>query len=122
MKVLICGSRNWTNKKIIEDFIKSLPKGTWIIEGGCRGADKIAKEVAICNGYGLSEYPALWHRYGKAAGPIRNQKMLNDSKPDVVVAFHDNLEKGKGTKDMVNRAKKAGIPVRIIRSKEECED
>ena len=37
--------------------------------------------------------------------------MLDEGKPDTVVYFHDNIERSKGTKDMVSRAKKAGLPV-----------
>jgi len=39
--------------------------------------------------------------------------MLDEGKPTYVLAFHDNLAESKGTKDMVTRAKKAGIPVEV---------
>lgn len=62
---------------------------------------------------GVESFPANWSQYGHAAGPIRNQKML-DQNPDLVIAFHFDLEHSKGTKDMINRAKKACIPVRFV--------
>ena len=46
-----------------------------------------------------------WKKYGKKAGPLRNQQMLEEGKPDLVVAFPG----GNGTADMVRRAKKANI-------------
>ena len=62
-------------------------------------------------GFAIIGFPAQWDKYGKSAGVIRNQQMLDEGKPDTVVYFHDNIERSKGTKDMVSRAKKAGLPV-----------
>lgn len=56
-------------------------------------------------------FPAKWKEFGRAAGPIRNQQMLDEGKPELVLAFHDDLENSKGTKDMVGRAMKADLPV-----------
>ena len=50
------------------------------------------------------KFPAEWDKYGKAAGVLRNQQMLDDGHPDLVVYFHKDLENSKGTKDMVTRA------------------
>jgi hypothetical protein len=52
-------------------------------------------------------FPADWEKYGKAAGPIRNQQILVEGKPDLVVAFQG----GRGTANMVSRAQQAGVPV-----------
>lgn len=115
IRVLICGDRNWSNLKIIEDFILTLPKDTEIIEGECRGADKKSRYVAEKHGYTVIPVPAEWSKYGNAAGPIRNQNMIDKYKPNLVIAFHNNLESSKGTKDMVKRAEKAGIPVKLVK-------
>jgi len=114
MIVLICGDRNWTDWKAIEDFIKPLPKDTTIIHGNCRGADKMAGYVAEKK-YGLEviSFPANWEKYGRAAGPIRNKQMIVEGKPDLVVAFHNNILKSRGTKDMVTQARRHGIRVKI---------
>ena len=50
------------------------------------------------------KFPAEWDKYGKAAGVLRNQQMLDEGYPDLVVYFHKDLENSKGTKDMVTRA------------------
>jgi hypothetical protein len=115
MRVLICGDRNWNNFEVVEKFILSLSKDTVIIEGDCRGADKIAGYIGRKHGYDVIPFPAKWKEYGNRAGPIRNQQMLDEGKPDLVVAFHNDLEHSRGTKDMVNRAKASGFPVKIIR-------
>lgn len=117
MKIIICGDREWTNEEVIENFIKTLPKDTVVIHGDCRGADKIAGDIAK-EKYGLEviPVPAKWERYYRAAGPIRNRKMLNMN-PDKVIAFHNDLTKSTGTIDMVSIARKAGVETIVIGEK-----
>ncbi len=117
MKVLICEDRNWDNYSIIKNYVEKLPKDVIIIEGGCRGADRLSKMVAIQLSLKFIEVKAEWNKYGKSAGPIRNRKML-DMKPDIVIAFHNNIDKSKGTKDCINEAKKRGMVVRIVKENE----
>lgn len=78
-----------------------------IISGMAKGADTLAVEYAKAYGLKLHEFPADWKRLGKAAGPIRNRQMLNEGKPDLVVAFPG----GAGTAHMVSIAKVAGVEV-----------
>ncbi len=113
MKVLICGDREWQDSKTIADRIKHLPPGTKVIHGACRGVDRIAGNAAFNLGLGVVQYPAQWKKYGRAAGPIRNKRML-DEKPDLVIVFHTNLARSKGTKNMMTLAVDAGIPIEII--------
>ena len=67
------------------------------------------------NGVKLHEYPADWARHGKRAGPLRNLRMLHEGRPDLVLAFHDDIENSKGTAHMVTIAQRAGVDVRLIR-------
>jgi hypothetical protein len=115
MRVLICGDRNWTGWAAIEREIAKLPLGTTIIHGAARGADTIAATIGTRLGLEVQAYPAHWESFGRAAGPIRNRWML-DSKPDLVLAFHRNLDSGKGTKNTVGMAEKRGIEVRVFGS------
>jgi hypothetical protein len=88
-----------------------------IVHGGANGADQMADIWARLIGLpkrDIRAFPAQWEKYGRAAGPIRNQQMLDEGKPHAAVAFHEDLSKSKGTKDMVNRLRKAGIPYKII--------
>lgn len=78
-----------------------------IIQGGAGGADALARGWAFSRRQELVNIPADWKTFGKAAGPIRNQAMLVKWSPDLVVAFTG----GRGTADMVNRARAAGVPV-----------
>jgi len=118
MKVLVTGDRNWNRMDIIERELRKLSKDTIIIHGAARGVDTIAGFVAERLGMKVIPFPAKWHIYGRAAGPIRNQQMIDQGKPDIVLAFHDFLEKSKGTKDMINRARNVGIKVILIKEGE----
>ncbi len=113
MKVLVCGCRHWQWFEIIYGRLAKLPSDTIIIEGGASGADRQARGAALDIGLEVVEFPAAWKKHGKAAGPIRNIKML-DAKPHLVIAFHDDLENSKGTKHLVGEARKRGIEVEII--------
>lgn len=132
MRILICGDRNWTDREKIAQQLRIIAWtaneafgtdfscrdsddiGVTIIHGTARGADRIAGEEAKKLGFEVREYPAEW-QMGRAAGPIRNQVMLDDGKPDFILAFHSNIEESKGTADMVRRAKQANLPVEVIR-------
>lgn len=119
MKVLLCGDRNWKNYLIIETFVAGLYSQYGdqliIIEGEARGADKMAAEAAslFIPEERIHRYPAQWDKHGKSAGPIRNREMLKEE-PDVVIAFHSDIENSKGTKDMANAASEKNIPVYVV--------
>jgi hypothetical protein len=128
MRVLICGDRKWNDDRLIQLILEGLIQEAIvdmgrlvIIEGCAKGADWVAHSYYNPEIMGASHkyiqhehYPAQWKKYGNIAGPIRNQQMIEDGKPDEVFTFHDTLTQSKGTWDIVKRAKAAGIPVRHI--------
>jgi hypothetical protein len=85
-----------------------------VIEGEARGADTIAREEAEKLGLTVERYPADWARYGRAAGPIRNKQMLVEGRPDFVLAFSADIERSRGTRNMVDQAIKAGLTADIV--------
>lgn len=106
--VLVCGGRGYTGTWSLYAVLDSLvPRPTKIIEGGQTGADRKARQWAIARGIPFQTFEANWKGQGKAAGPIRNRKMLVEGKPHKVVAFKGN----SGTANMVAQAKAAGVPV-----------
>jgi hypothetical protein len=113
MRVLCCGDRNWTDRATIERELRTFPGDTVVIEGEARGADALAREVALALGFTVLAYPAHWQEYGRAAGAIRNREMLQQN-PELVLAFHNDIEHSKGTKDMVAIAQRASVPTRVI--------
>lgn len=111
MRVLVCGSRLWTDRLAVKAQLSALGTGPHtIIHGAAAGADKIAGDVAREYGWTVEEFPAQWSRYGKAAGMIRNREML-DTKPDVVLAFP--LPSSIGTFGCIREAHRRKIPVKI---------
>lgn len=113
MKLLVCGSRSWTNVALIEEHLVPLEPDL-VIHGGAQGADRLAKAVAECWGFPVQGFPADWGRWGKSAGVRRNWEMLQEH-PDRVLAFWDG--KSVGTAHMVRIAQEAKIPVDIILDK-----
>ena len=115
MVVLMCGDRNSSVafEEMIDFELKSLPKYSIIVHGGCSGIDLYAAELAKLNGFETMTYPADWSVYGRAAGPIRNKQMLEYEDPDLVIAFHPDISLSRGTKNMMITAWKAGKPVYI---------
>lgn len=109
MKVLFCGGRDFDDKfkalRVIKKFKPSL-----VITGGARGADSLADQIAKRLGIPRVVYPANWEGEGKKAGVLRNQRMLDEAWPDLVVVFPG----GRGTEDMATRAEQAGFRVERI--------
>jgi hypothetical protein len=119
MKILVCGDREWTDRELIKEVLSQWKgKEVVIIEGGARGADNLANECAKELGFKVITVEADWKSYGKAAGPFRNKRMLA-MRPDLVIAFHDDLGKSKGTKKCVSQARAMNVEVRIISHKQQ---
>ncbi len=113
MRVLVCGGRDYTDRGFLYTVLDNIHTSTpisCVIEGGAMGADSLAKLWAINNQVSVETYEAQWKQYGRAAGPIRNRQMLNEGKPDIVIAFAG----GKGTRNMVKQAKERFVPVRTV--------
>jgi hypothetical protein len=110
-KILVCGGRDYNDRERIYRVLDNAAKALGdiiIIHGGANGADKISGDWASERNFDVEVYPADWDKYKKAAGFIRNSQMLNEGKPDIVLAFPG----GKGTAMMISIAEKAGVKVR----------
>lgn len=111
MRILITGSRNYTNLSKVKQEIQrhaTCEGQTVIIHGAAKGADSLADLAARQLGYSVEKYPADWSSHGRAAGPIRNQLMV-DKGADICLAFP--IGNSRGTYDCMNRARQAGIHV-----------
>jgi hypothetical protein len=112
LRLLVCGGRNYDDHEAVDRELSALAETYgWltIINGGANGADKLAREWAEKHYHGVVTFHAEWGRLGSVAGPIRNERMIILGKPDMVLAFPG----GKGTADMVRRAKSHGIYARL---------
>lgn len=128
MRALICGGREYADRRrfwqVMDDFHLEL-QFTCIIHGACgwdwskpeectldrlKGADGLADQWALVNGIYLSRCPADWTTFRRAAGRVRNIWMLEEEKPDVVIAFPG----GPGTEHMKAEARRANVNVLAI--------
>ena len=111
LKTIIAGSRD-IGSQIARKYISQAVKDsgfniTEVVSGGARGIDHMGEMYAYGNSLDLKVFPANWNEHGKAAGPIRNQEMAKYA--DALIAIWDG--KSRGTKNMINNAKKAGLEV-----------
>lgn len=106
MRILVCGGRDFNDREAVWKALDRL-KPALVIEGGARGADRLAGEWADWTHTPHLIYRADWGAEGKAAGILRNQRMLDHGRPDMVLAFPG----GRGTADMIRRARAAGVPI-----------
>ncbi len=116
-RVVIAGCRDYTDyakaKRYIDFYLSNIRKenNIIIVSGGASGADALGERYAKENGFMVERYPADWKTYGKSAGPRRNKQMAEIS--DYVICFWD--EKSRGTKSMIEYARKNSKPIRIIK-------
>ena len=111
MRVIVCGSRGWTNRDRICSRLFELPGDSTVVHGAARGADRIAGQEAEKLGLLVEAHPADWETHGKQAGFIRNKKMA-ELGADLCIAFWDH--RSSGTQHMMSCAEWARIPVEII--------
>jgi len=112
MRVGIVGSRGYIDPEGVREFVNSLPTNTVVVSGGAGGPDKWAARFAHERGLEVCVHYAAWDTYGKAAGPMRNARLVRDV--DKLIAFWDG--ESRGTSDVVAKAEAAGKPVTVIRA------
>jgi hypothetical protein len=113
MKVLVCGGRKYKDRafvfRTLTKFHEQNPI-TLLIHGAAEGADSFANHWAELKGVKISPHPIKdedWTKFHYGAGPQRNKRMYEITKPDVVIAFPGK----NGTANMVAYAKKKGCLV-----------
>jgi YspA, cpYpsA-related SLOG family len=110
MKILVCGGRDYADASALNEALDATHREktiTRLIHGAARGADSLAAAWATNRDIPALAFPADWKKDGKAAGFVRNARMLREGRPELVVAFPG----GKGTAHMVKLARAAGVSV-----------
>lgn len=125
LRVLVCGGRDFQDEAWLFSVLDDINERygiSEIIEGGAKGADTLALAWTVVRCVARRRFDADWTKHGKAAGPIRNARMLTEGQPDMVVAFPG----GKGTQNMTDLAKRARVqvitPTRPTRDKAQLEN
>ena len=127
LRIIIAGSRDFNDyellkKSAIEIITKKtmLPDLTRIISGGARGADTLGERFANEMGLEISRFIPDWDGLGKRAGYVRNAEMakfaVEDNNDGMLIAFWDG--QSKGTKHMIDLAKRYGLEVHVVNYKE----
>ena len=118
LRIIVAGSRTFNDYDLLEstlsDYLKENNNVT-IISGAAKGADQLGERFARKYRYNLKYFPAQWDMYGKSAGPIRNRKMAEYAAEGhgILFAFWDG--NSRGTKSMIELAKKYGLEVYVVR-------
>lgn len=121
-RVIIAGSRQFNDYKLMLNTLDELGvhlintiDSVEIISGHAPGADMLGEKFAKAYGYPLKIFPADWSKYGKAAGPIRNEEMVKyASKADhgILIAFP--VGESRGTRNIIKLAKRYKLEVNVI--------
>jgi hypothetical protein len=118
MKIIVTGGRDYLITSHIYRVLNEL-QPDHVVHGDCKtGADAIATEWCRKNGVPYTAFPAHWSKQHRAAGPIRNGRMIHCSEADIVVAFPG----GRGVNDCVKQAKKFGMKIMDLRAESEEEE
>lgn len=123
MHILVTGSRKWTDRELVRIGLTRAVRSVCspsppahlvtLVSGGAQGADLLAMSVAKELGWQISTYVADWDKHGKKAGPIRNQRMLDEEQPIICAAFLIPELPCRGTRDMMERCYVSGVPVYV---------
>ena len=118
MKLAIVGSRKFHNYRYLENLLEPIKESIeWIISGGAKGVDTLAERYARKHNIPFLLFPANWDRYGKRAGLMRNQQIVDEA--DHMIAIPTSTS--KGTRDSIRRARAKGIPVEVFEILKEAE-
>lgn len=123
IRIIVAGTRTFSDYELLrnklDDFISELNqkypgKQIVIITGAAKGADQLGSFYARSHNIPLKEFPADWNTYGRAAGPIRNQQMLDYVLHEipVLIVFWDG--ESRGTKNMINIAKRCNVQTEVV--------
>lgn len=121
-RLVIGGCRDFTDYDYFREQVNFLIQNIRtqyniiIVSGGCRGVDAMAERYAKENNLKCEIHFADWNRFGKYAGPKRNEEMVLCS--DYVIAFWDF--KSRGTKSLIEFAKQHNKSIKIKDIRKRC--
>lgn len=121
IRIIVAGSRDYKNYNQLADTLDLListlhvaKSEIEIVSGGCRGADELGERYAKESCIKCVIFPADWGKYGRSAGPIRNNQMANyaaSADRGILVAFP--IGESRGTRNMIDTARRCGLEVEV---------
>lgn len=115
MRVIIAGPRDYSDYQFVEKNVLDLVsryKDVEIVEGGAKGVDSCACIIANNHGYKHKRFCAEWNKYGKVAGPMRNEEMALYA--DMLIAFRYVNHPSRGTENMIKKALYHRLLIHVI--------
>ena len=114
-RIIIAGGRDFDDYEMLDKRVRAIiydlpQEEIEIVSGGARGADALGERFADAHDLAMVRFPADWDKHGKAAGHIRNAQMADYGTH--LIAFWDEVS--RGTKNMIENARKRGLQVRVI--------
>lgn len=102
MRILVCGGRDFNDYKLVKAILSKYDDETILIHGGQSGADTLSDKYGKRRGWPIFSFAVtdeMWKKQGRAAGPIRNRRMVVEGRPDEVIAFPGD----SGTENMISQ-------------------
>lgn len=127
LRIIVAGGRDFSDFELLFKSVEKIQidyvdryfdelSRVCIVSGTARGADKLGELYAERVGVHIYRFPADWDTYGKSAGYRRNAEMAKfaseDNNVGVLIAFWNG--KSRGTKHMINLAKRYGLKVHVV--------
>jgi hypothetical protein len=110
LRICVSGSREYGNLENVRRFLETVPEGSVVVHGGARGVDQFAEQVCAELGITTEIHLPDWEKEGRAAGPLRNRRMVESC--DALVAFWDG--KSRGTASSITAARRLGKHCEIV--------
>ena len=120
-KIIIAGTRDFADETLPNKVLNETPfKIHEVVSGGNAtwdrerkkyvGADYLGEVWARTHNLPLKIIAPDWNRMGRAAGPLRNEKMAKYA--DGAIVFWN--EESKGSKNMIDNMIQLGKPVQVV--------
>lgn len=117
-RLVVTGDREWSDGHFVYMTLQAIgpERIACLIHGSARGLDTLAGEAAERLGVSVLEFPVSSEEWaaGPRAGVLRNQRMIDKGHPQAWLGFHDDIARSRGTKDMMQRCRKAGLPGKLL--------
>ena len=114
-RIIVCGSRRWTDRHAIADRLFDCPTDSTIVHGGAKGADRIAHQEAQKLGLLVEEHdyrPFISPTCNAKRAPLVRNEHMAALGADLCIAFWDG--QSTGTAHMMKQARRCEIPVEVV--------